>query len=69
MNDNYSSSISLNASYSSEIESKIKVNLVEKEGYFLIGKSSLDCSTFILTITIAFARNLIRVNIVIKMNI
>jgi hypothetical protein len=39
---------------------KLQVNLIESEGYFLIDKHTPDSSTFILTITISFARNLVR---------
>ncbi len=42
--------------------SQLRVKLIEEEGYFQIGKSSPNSQVFILTITIAFAKNLIRVS-------
>jgi hypothetical protein len=39
---------------------KLQVNLIESEGYFLIDKKTSNSSTYILTITISFARNLLR---------
>ena len=41
--------------------SGLRVNLVEHEGYFQIDKPTPECQVYVLTITIAFARNLIRV--------
>ena len=51
------------SSNSSSNMNKLKVSLVENEGYFLIDKQSKNSETFVLTITIAFARNLIRVSL------
>jgi hypothetical protein len=51
------------SSNSSSNMNKLKVSLIEDEGYFLIDKQSKNSQTFILTITIAFARNLIRVSL------
>ena len=42
---------------------RLKVSLIENEGYFLIGKQTNDSQTYLLTLTIGFARNLIRVNL------
>jgi hypothetical protein len=40
---------------------KLPVTLIDDQGYFLIGKSNDSCQTYVLTITIGFARNLLRV--------
>lgn len=40
---------------------RLKVTLVPEKGYFLIGQPSMAAQTFILTITVSFARHLIRV--------
>lgn len=54
---------SLNNSRDNLHESKkLQVSLNEQEGYFLIGKYSPNSQTYVLTITIAFARNLLRVS-------
>jgi len=60
---NSSSNASLNSSFNSVIheqKKKLSVNLIETEGYFQIGKANSSCHTYNLTITIVFARNLIR---------
>ena len=41
----------------------VPVKLVKSKGYFQIGTDGPACHTYILTITIEFARNLIKVNI------
>jgi hypothetical protein len=46
-----------------EIGRRLKVTLNQEEGFFAIGKSSPNAQVFVLTITIAFARNLIRVRL------
>jgi hypothetical protein len=40
---------------------KLKCTLNEEEGYFMIGKTSPNSQIYVLTITIAFAKNLLRV--------
>lgn len=40
---------------------RLKVTLVPDKGYFLVGKASPAAQTYILTITVSFARHLIRV--------
>ncbi|RNA18235.1 hypothetical protein BpHYR1_023451, partial [Brachionus plicatilis] len=42
------------------VPQNFQVVLDENEGYFSIGKSGPDCKIYVLTITIAFARNLVR---------
>jgi hypothetical protein len=41
---------------------KLQINLINEQGYFQIGKQTENCQTYVLTITIAFARNLLRVS-------
>ncbi len=58
------SNISLNNSLNSvvnENNKRLQISLIESEGYFQLGAQGPNCHTYILTITIAFARNLIRV--------
>jgi centrosomal protein CEP120 len=54
--------LNLNQILSSNANKQLKVSLVESEGFYLIGNanSGLPTQTYLLTITIAFARNLIR---------
>lgn len=47
---------------------KLPISLIEEQGYFLIGKSTPICQTYELTITIAFARNLLRVILYFKID-
>lgn len=52
---------SLNASYDNNFNKKtLKIDLINEGGYFQIEKSTHDCQIYVLTITIAFARHLIR---------
>ena len=53
---------SFNASFESK-KMPLNVNLIENEGYFQIEKKTSQCETYVLTITIAFAKNLMRVRI------
>jgi hypothetical protein len=52
-------SVTLNTSYEKK---PLRVNLIEDQGYFQIDRLTPDCHVYVLTITIAFARNLIRVS-------
>jgi len=62
INKTISANSSLNNSCDLKLISNgLKVNLMESEGYFQIDKPTPDCKVYVLTITIAFARNLIRV--------
>ena len=45
---------------------KLKPVLVELEGYFQIGPDSLDSETFVLSITILYAKNLVKVCKILK---
>ena len=40
---------------------KLKVTLMPDKGYFLVGKASPAAQTYVLSITVSFARHLIRV--------
>lgn len=52
---------SANGSLNTSIDKNVlKINLIESEGYFQIESPSPECQVYTLTITIAFARNLIR---------
>lgn len=52
-------SVTLNNSYDKS-RAQPRVNLIEDQGYFQIERATPDCQVYVLTITIAFARNLIR---------
>lgn len=53
-----SANVTLNNSL--DKRNNLKINLIPEEGYFQIDRPGPDCNTYVLTITIAFARNLIR---------